>query len=151
MGSGNKEFEEEKKTDRTYVIDASALYPMLLRLDSSSFVQLLHRIRVLDLTKYEIGNAARYDRNLQSATKMMELWGELLDSIGEERITSLTEVQKIAVKHSITFYDAAYVQVAITFGTKLVTMDKEILQKFSDKSISLKDFEVITSEKFARM
>jgi predicted nucleic acid-binding protein len=146
MGSGNKEFEEdEKKTDRTYVIDASALYPLLLKLKSPAYVNLLRRIRVLDLTKYEIGNAARYDKNLQSVPKMMELWGEVLESIEEVRITSLAEVQKIAVKQGITFYDAAYVHASMSLGTKLITNDREILQKFPGQSINLLDYESINS------
>ncbi len=144
MGSSNKEFEEEQKTaDHAYLIDASALYPLLLRLESSPFVKLLPRIRVIDLTKYEIGNAARYDKNLQHATKVMELWEEILDSIEEEKISNLAEVQKIATKQSITFYDAAYVYAAMSLRTKLITMDREILQKFGEHSITLHDFEAI--------
>ncbi len=141
MGSSNKEFEEdEKKTDRPYLIDASALYPLLLRIESST---LLRKIRVLDLTKYEIGNAARYDKNLPNAARMMELWAEIFASLEEERPVKLAEVQRLATKHSITFYDAAYVQTAINLGTKLITMDREILRKFNGQTITLNEFEKI--------
>lgn len=143
MGSSDKEFEKKENTNPTFIIDASALYPVLLRLKDSAIARLLNQVRVLDLTKYEIGNAARYDKTLQNATKAMELWGELLESIEEEQISSLAEVQKIAMKQSITFYDAAYVHVAMTLGMKLVTMDKEMLQKFGELSMGLNDFEVI--------
>ncbi|MCL5068889.1 MAG: type II toxin-antitoxin system VapC family toxin [Thaumarchaeota archaeon] len=139
MGASDKELEEEKS--RPYVIDASALYPLLLQTDVDRLIRLLPKIRVLDLTKYEVGNAARYDRKLTSAASLMEEWEVILNSAGQEPITNLAEVQKIAKQHSITFYDAAYVQVASHLRSKLVTMDREILEKFHGQAISLDELE----------
>lgn len=136
-----KELEEEK-TSKQFVIDASALYPLLLRTDIDFLAKLLPKLCVLDLTKYEVGNAARYDKKMQSLESIMDDWGEILDNASEESITSLSEVQKIAKEHSITFYDAAYVQVAMHLGSKLVTMDREILEKFENQAIDLNEFEV---------
>ena len=144
MGAIDKKFEEEEKADRPppYIIDASALYPLLLRLeDGTSFVKLLPRLRVLDLTKYEIGNAARFDTKIENAASVMGLWEEILRSMGEKRITSLVNVEKIAVQNSITFYDAAYLDAAMNLRSKVVTMDHEILKKFKDNTIDLDSFE----------
>ncbi|MHB8565507.1 MAG: type II toxin-antitoxin system VapC family toxin [Nitrososphaerales archaeon] len=140
MGTKDKEIENEK-SDQPYVIDASALYPLLLRMNGSAFVKLLSRFRVLDLTKYELGSAARYDRKLEDDPAFMERWKDIFDSIGEGSITSLAEVQRLATENSITFYDAAYVQVAIHLGSKLITMDREILEKFESHVIDLDSFE----------
>ena len=139
MGASDKELEEEK-TDKLYVVDASTLHPLPLRTDVEHIAKMLPRLRVLDPTKYEVGNAARYDKKLQSVLSLMEEWEEILDDAGEESITSLAEVQKIAKEHSITFYDAAYVQVATHLGSKLVTMDLEILDKFKGQAINLDEF-----------
>ena len=73
----------------------------------------------------------------------MEDLEKILDAAGEERITSLAEVQKIAKDNSITFYDASYFQVAEHLGSKLVTMDLEILEKFKKQSIGLDEFESV--------
>jgi len=39
---------------------------------------------------------------------------------------------EIAFNHGITVYDAVYVALAETMGSKLVTYDKELLSKFSN-------------------
>lgn len=103
--------------------------------------KLIRSFRILDLTKYEVGNAARYDKKLENVALLMSLWEEIFSSTGEESITSLAEVQKIAKEHSITFYDASYIQVATHLGSKLVTLDREILGKFKRQAINLDEFE----------
>ena len=62
---------EEKNPDK-YVIDASALYPMLLRISSSEIIGQLSKLTILDLTKYEIGNIVRYDRSAKDQIKQIE-------------------------------------------------------------------------------
>ncbi|MBI2126643.1 MAG: type II toxin-antitoxin system VapC family toxin [Thaumarchaeota archaeon] len=130
---------EEKNPDK-YVIDASALYPMLLRISTSEILEQLSKLTVLDLTKYEIGNTVRYDRSAKDQLKLTELWDELLSEIREERIDDMKLVQEIALKNDLTFYDASYVHVAIRSGSKLVTSDGEILWKFKDVTLDLTSY-----------
>jgi len=44
----------------------------------------------------------------------------------------LNDAIEIAFNQNITVYDAIYVALARTTGSKLVTYDKELLRKFSD-------------------
>ena len=54
MGASDKELEEEK-TGKLYVVDASALYPLLLRTNVEHIAKMLPNLRILDLNKYEVG------------------------------------------------------------------------------------------------
>ena len=143
MGASSKAIKEEKHR-QNYVIDASALYPMLLQTDSTSMSRLLPELTILDLTKYEIGNAARFDRKVKDAPHLMELWKEVLSSMREVQITDLQAVQKIALENKITFYDAAYIQVALELKSKLVTCDREILDKFRNITLDPKGIVTIS-------
>ncbi len=138
MGASSKAIKEEKSEG--YVIDASALYPMLMEIDSSSLAKIIPELAILDLTKYEIGNAARFDRKVKDPSHLMELWKEVLGSMKEQKIEDLRAVQKIALDHNITFYDAAYVEAALESESKLVTADGEILRKF--RSVTLDPGEI---------
>ena len=144
MGASSKEVKEEKHR-QSYVIDASALYPMLLQMDSASLARLLPELTIIDLTKYEIGNAARFDRKIKDAYHLTELWKEVLSSMREVQITDLAAVQKVALEHGITFYDAAYIHAALESKSKLVTADGEILQKFRNVALDPKE---VTSSSF---
>ena len=139
MGAISERVKEEKNPDK-YVIDASALYPLLLRISSSEIIEQLSKLTILDLTKYEIGNTVRYDRSAKDQIKLTELWDELLSEIREERIDDMKSVQEIALKNDLAFYDASYVHVAIRSGSKLVTSDGEILRKFKDITLDLNSY-----------
>mgnify|MGYP000123676372 CR=1 FL=1 len=122
-----------------YLIDTSALYPLILTLRDKI---LLHTdiLFALDLTIYEVGNALwrEYRRGrIKNLKTTVPLFQEALNSINTLKIDNIDEVLKIAIDKNITFYDASYIYVAEKTGLKLVTEDKEILEKYGN-AINLK-------------
>jgi len=97
-----------------YLLDASALYPLILKLKEGL---LLHRDRfaILDLTIYEVGNAV-WRAYRKGAVKQPALVARMFEEVlkGLEKLSVgpvLLEVLDIAAKSGVTFYDASYVYV----------------------------------------
>ncbi len=116
---------------KRYLIDASAIYPLIRRL-GLKIIDMLEYFVVLDLTLYEIGNTIwkEYKRGLiRNPYKTMEMFSKLLELIEEIRIRPewSKEILEIALKHNLTFYDASYVYISIKHGLTLVTEDKDLL------------------------
>lgn len=124
--------EKKDSLEERYILDTSALYPILLRMSNESLLKLLPKLAILDLTKYELGNVIRYDRKVKDASKLISSWQVILDSISKEEARDMKQVYEIASENNLTFYDAAYVQVAVASKRKLVTMDAEIIKKFKE-------------------
>jgi predicted nucleic acid-binding protein len=121
-----------------FLIDASALYPLILRLRENV---LLHsnKFAILDLTIYEIGNIIwkEYTRGkIKDPVLVMKMFEEIMRNM--KKLSSnqeMLEIFDVAVKNNITFYDASYIYVARKHELKLVTEDADLL-KFPE-SISL--------------
>ncbi len=110
-----------------YLMDTSALYAVF----ESGNLPLISDISVLTLTKYEVGNVV-WKRNRRGEVKDLELLSNAL----AEFFTSVNAIdidfdstEKIAIKRDISFYDAAYIDVAERLNLILITEDKEILKK----------------------
>jgi len=124
-----------------YLLDTSALYP-LIKLLKEDLLDYANIIAVLDLTFYEAGNTVWKEwklgliKDLDRALLMIE---EVLKEVNKISIKAdeIKSIAKIAVKNSITFYDAAYIYVAEKYGYILVTEDKDILQIYG-KAITTK-------------
>jgi len=122
-----------------YLLDASALYPLVLRLRenllgySSLFV-------VLDLTVYEVGNVIwkEYLRGkIRDPVVVANLFQEIFNIIPVLRLNAnIHEVLGLAINENLTFYDASYLYMARIHGAKLVTEDRD-LQRFPE-SISVR-------------
>ena len=114
-----------------YLIDASALYPLVLKL-KEELMNYTDRLLVLDLTVYEVGNAIwkEFRRNrIKDLTAVVKLFEEIFSSITIVRPEiELSKVLELAVSEKLTFYEATYLYVARTYGVKLVTEDKELLR-----------------------
>lgn len=114
-----------------YLLDASALYPLVLELREKI---LLYKdlFTVLDLTIYEVGNTIwrGYRRGrIRDPLLASQMFMEILNEIEKLDINNdLCEVQRIAVKNNISFYDAAYIYAAKKHGLKLVTEDNDLLK-----------------------
>ena len=121
----------EKAERVKYLFDASALYALLKRFPSNLH-RLLSEIGILDLMKYEIGNAlwveARRGR-VSDWLRAAEAWSVVLRRIPELSIESLVSAEELAVQLQLTFYDAAYVSVAREKNLVLVTEDEEMHAK----------------------
>jgi predicted nucleic acid-binding protein len=123
------------------IIDALSLYPLLRRLGGKA-TEHLTRLAVLDLTKYEIGNAVCKEYglgSLKSWEKAIESWSRILEemkklSIGEREIK---DAERIAIERDLTLCDASYVFLAESKNLKLVTEDEELLNSCKN-AITLK-------------
>ena len=131
--------ESSKKDARHYVVDTSALYPLILKYPEL-FVANAANFIILDLTKYEIGNAIRFDGEIKDPYSNFEMFNVVTASLRTHAITNLSDTGRLSVLNNITFYDAAYIQAAIDLNTKVITMDKELLNKFRDKTMTIDDF-----------
>ncbi len=118
-------------TSSQYLLDASAIYPLVLRL-RKKFLEYADRFTVLDLTIYEVGNALWKEyrlgriRDLATVAKLFEF---ILGSIRVLRLGSeIHNVLDLAVSENLTFYDASYLYMARVHGMKLVTEDQSLLR-----------------------
>lgn len=87
------------------------------------------RIWLLDLTFYEVGNVLTRrlgfgdDEVAERLDELDALAGEGLVQTRETR----TDTARLAVRHGLTFYDAAYWATARALGCALITADRELL------------------------
>jgi len=132
-----------------YLLDASAVYPLLLEL-GEKFVDYAHRFLVLDLTVYEVGNTLLKEfkrghiSNLRAAA---ELFDEAFSYVNVVRdYVDIPEILELTINEDLTFYDAAYIYAARRLGVKLVTEDKDLLR--FPESINVRTLiEALTQEK----
>ena len=125
------------------MLDASALYPLLKRLGEKA-ASLLTKLAILDLTKYELGNAVWKEYKLgllKNWENPIVLWSKIMEEMPTYRIETqhLRDIEKIAVERDLTFYDASYIYMAETQNLKLITEDEELLSK-CENSLPLNEF-----------
>jgi len=116
-----------------YLIDASALYT-LLKKRRDIVVEIIDASAIIDLTKYEIGNAlwVEWRRGLiENPKRTMRGWMKLLSFIREIQLDrgELDEVEDLALELSLPFYDASYIYIARRMGLTLLTDDVEMRDK----------------------
>jgi len=122
----------EEEGGLRYLIDASALYTLLKRRDI--VVEIIDASAIIDLTKYEIGNAlwVEWRRGLiENPKRTMRGWMKLLSFIREIQLDKgeLDEVENLALELSLPFYDASYIYIARRMGLTLLTDDVEMRDK----------------------
>lgn len=125
-----------------YLLDASALYPIIT--SPHQYLGVLEDSAILDLTLYEIGNAAlvswrrkllrSYTEFMKAATKAMRLLEIIRLGPGD-----LEGIARVAEETGLTYYDAAYVYTARRRGLTLVTEDTEILGNARDVAKTLEE------------
>ena len=123
----------EEKEDVRYLLDASALYPLLRRLGKSLYRH-LKTLAVLDLTKYEVGNALWVEVKhglVVDWLPVVKAWIEVFRGLKELKVEDLVDVEELATRLDVTFYDAAYIFTANRMGLILVTEDEEMRDKAS--------------------
>ncbi len=124
-----------------YLIDTSALYPLILKL-REKFLVYADKMAVLDLTLYEVGNVLWKEykrRKIKNLENITILFQEMLASLRRLTINDLGGVLRMAVEKDLTFYDAAYVYAAEKLNIKLITEDIELLEK-SKNAINIENF-----------
>ena len=116
----------EKKVK--YLIDTSALYPMLLEgitLDPNKFV-------ISKLTEYEIGNVLwkeNKQKKLKDPKRVALLFADAIRGLERADIKSIADVLALAIDRNITFYDASYCFIAETEHFRLITQDEKLRKK----------------------
>ncbi len=118
---------------KEYLIDTSALYPLVLRL-RHRVAEYSGVLRALDLTLYEVGNVVWKEYRsgrIRDLGAVLSMFSEVLSWIEVDEVGpgDLGEVARLAVDRGVTFYDASYIYVAERRGYELVTLDSDVLEK----------------------
>jgi len=132
---------KRQDTKCKYLIDASALYPMLISGNPFNFEE----YAVSSLTEYEIGNILWKEnkkKELDDPKRIAEIFTESIAELRKIIIDSIVNVLAIAIETNLTFYDASYAYLAEKENMKLVTEDLDLLKKCKC-AIHIKDVEHI--------
>jgi len=123
-------------------------------LDSSAIINLCGEKKIdkllegwtLNLTFYELGNAVwkqvhtHKTITTDEANTILNLLTEISKKLKKPETEEALETLKIAIKESLTYYDASYIHAAIENGLTLVTDDKQLY------TISSKYIKTVTSD-----
>jgi predicted nucleic acid-binding protein len=130
---------ERQGTRCKYLIDTSALYPILV----SGVPFNAEECAVSALTEYEIGNVLwreNQQKKLKDPTRIATIFSEVLHPLRKLEIDSLANVLAVAIERHLTFYDASYAYLAEKENMRLVTQDIDVLNKCK-VAISIKEME----------
>ena len=120
----------------TQLFDASTII-LLIKRHPEKATKTLDEEHILDLTIYEIGNALCKINKLLDKTdapKALQAIKEahpllsLMNAQKLEDAEDLTQTMEIAHQKNLSFYDAAYIQVAKRMGLTLATEDTRLLK-----------------------
>ena len=120
-----------------YLIDTSALYPILI----SGVALNAEECAVSSLTEYEIGNVLwreNQQKKLKNPARIAAIFSEALSPLNKLEIDSLANILAVAIERNLTFYDASYAYLAEKENIKLVTQDTDLLKKCKT-AISIKE------------
>ncbi len=119
---------ERQGTRCKYLIDTSALYPMLI----SGIPISSEECAVSSLTEYEVGNVLWRENKqgkLKDSRKVASIFSEVMSPLKKMAIDSVADVLAIAIERNLTFYNASYAYIAEKQNIKLVTQDTDLLKK----------------------
>jgi len=123
-----------------FLFDASSILEMIRGFEEEATLRILSKNAVLDLTKYEVGNALWKEyvlRHVIGKSEFQEFLSLLRGVILRTQAFSvksedLSEIAQVAAEERVTFYDASYIDVARAHGLTLITED-EVLMKAASK------------------
>jgi len=111
-----------------YLLDASALYPILVRgIPFNS-----EECAISSLTEYEIGNTLwkqNKKKELDDPKRVAQIFEETIAELNTLWVDSTINVLAIAMERNLTFYDASYAYLAEKENIKLVTEDVDLIKK----------------------
>jgi predicted nucleic acid-binding protein len=127
-----------------YLFDASSVLPITSNMDEQRALRLFANGYLLDLTKYEVGNAIwkqyalRHSIDEKELNQLFDLLGRILPKAKVVAVAAedLADVAKIAVKEKATFYDSSYIASAKRWDFTLVTDDSH-LAKLAAKEVKV--------------
>ena len=115
-----------------YLFDSSAIF----RAIKENKIEVLTGNFTLELARYELGNIIWKDCTLQA--KISEQESKMLIQVVKRTLTIMNvleiagseeEILDTAIQHKITFYDAAYAQLAKEKELHLITEDSRLIKK----------------------
>jgi len=123
-------------------------------LDPSAIINLCGKKKIgkllegwtLNLAFYELGNAIWKQVHIHKtittdeANTVLSLLTEIFKKLKKPETKEALETLKIAIKESLTYYDASYIQAATENGLTLVTDDKQL------HTTSSKHIKTVTSD-----
>jgi predicted nucleic acid-binding protein len=119
---------EQQGTKCKYLIDTSALYPLLL----SGAPLSAEDCAISGLTEYEIGNVlwkeTRQGRIKNPQLAATAFW-KAMQTLTVLELDSIANVLAVAIERNLTFYDASYAYLAEKENLTLVTQDAQLLKK----------------------
>ena len=131
-----------------YLLDTSAIAILLARYKEKA-LDILKKCATLDLAFYELGNIIWKQYTLfkritlkQALNRTYEAY-TVLQSMKVYSITKSEEYAKImstATNLKLTFYDSAFLTLSKLNRLKLVTQDKELIEKAPNTAITIKEF-----------
>ena len=136
-----------------FLLDASAIIALAKRA-RETLPYVLKGKRTLSLAFYEVGNFVWKEAVLikkLGVRKAVEIAKDftnallLMDIIYPDIRTDMCEVCAIAARTGLTFYDAAYLYVAIRDGLALVTEDRELAEKARELGVRVLSAEELLS------
>lgn len=124
------------------LLDASTVLEAMKVLDGEDALRLFGENCILDLTKYEVGNALWKEHTLHKSMEegefreFLSLFGRIIPQtqVLSVEARELPEVADVAAKERITFYDASYITVAKSRNLMLITEDLQ-LQKVASNYV----------------
>jgi predicted nucleic acid-binding protein len=122
-----------------FLLDASSMLQLIKKLEEEMALRVLSEGCVLDLGKYEVGNALwkehilRHTITEEEFDEFFRLLASVLDQskILQVETDALPSAAKIAAKEKITFYDASYVEAARGQDLVLITEDEKLAKAAS--------------------
>jgi predicted nucleic acid-binding protein len=111
-----------------YLIDTSALYPILI----SGVPFNAEECAVSSLTEYDVGNVLWREsrqRKLKDPARIAAIFSEALAPLRKFEVDSLANVLEVAIMRHLTFYDASCAYLAETKNLRLVTADMNLMKK----------------------
>lgn len=113
----------------SYVFDASSIYRAII----SKKPSLLGGNYSVGLAKFELGNvvwkeASLFKKSEREATLLLNYILEALSTMNLKDVNFI-ETEILAIKNSMTFYDASYVWLAKELNVQFVTEDGKLRQK----------------------
>ncbi len=135
---------ERQGTKCKYLIDASALYPILL----SGIPLNAEECAISSLTEYEIGNVL-WKESKQGRMKNPHLaattFSKAMQPLTKLEFDLIDNVLALAIDRNLTFYDASYAYIAEKENLRLVTPDADLLKKCK-VTISIKEMQQIKTD-----
>jgi len=119
---------ERQETKCKYLLDASALYPLLLSDEPFN----VEDYAITALTEFEIGNVIWKEKKsgkLKEPAEVATIFYNSIRALRKIEIDSIANVLTVALVRNLTFYDASYAYLAEKENLKLVTADAELLKK----------------------